>query len=872
MPNAFDQFDSEANEFDQFDDFSPPSNPDPGLKYSGNKETPKGAKENAFPSVLEKSISLAKTKDGKLLSDTGFAYIVEDMTSKAKSGDEFLSMPHNLSNPKVKSLEDTPEYILRGLPEDVARDLYEQYSKPGFDVISGQDGNFFQPTRAAKSAADFARFKSQNPDKAGIIESMGPNEAFMVGMGEGFYSVGEGVGLLEDRSPEQRAMDDALRSKHGGASAGKLTAQVLPFLVPGAAISNISSTPARIAAMGGLGATEGNIISRGEGQDANQIAKSTGIGFLIGTFGEAAIPAINSLGRKFAGSLKRGDISSDQLQKITIDADGNVSPEFQRILDDNGTTIEEFAEGVANGFDDPVMNAQRKKVFDDMGLDITEAQRTRSSDLFNTQQDALRREGPVKDAIERQDELLDQITKGQINSIGGVAQRANSTPIEAITDKAVQLDDEISELYKKAREQAPDDKVIKFSAAIENLRSNAPQNQMSNGTVQALRMKMRDMGVMDDEWKAIGKVDLNTSEELRKFANRIYGNANPEGREIIRQFKNNLDDDVFKSMDGLKSSPSQDQLDLLKEINSELEFLEIDDFDEANDMFITIASRMNVPINNIKSDLMLENGIYKFNILASSDDAVGYFKTARKAKADFEKGLDPDTINKFDKSKTSLVRDILTSTLEEDDLTKRVLSRGSKYKARHLQELKNYLTTGTEGQVAQGLQAWNDIRAAALQQIKDKSFTGAVTKTGTQSLSRSRLEGAIKAIGPSKMDVLFSPREREFLKKLMAVATLKEPPPGTFMGSGPSSPAIKELTNVVANKIPVFREIYGGVASKIRERANDRKVLELIDDAKVIADQNSKVSLKKFRSSPIGAAVGSVPAPIIASEASEEEN
>ncbi len=809
MANAFDQFDIN-NPFDQFDsgDISPSNGEVSSLASESSQvvsplsesQGQEKTQEDLRREQLLNSIQNMKARDGTPIKGTGMEYLIEDMTEKLNSNDPVLSLDHNLTNPHIQEVEDTPEYILRGLPEDVAKELYDKYSKPGYNWLTGEQTINFRPSRMAKKAAEFERYRAKDPGRAEVIEDLGPNESFMVGMGEGFYSIGEGVGLLEDRDPEQREMDKALRARQEGASVGKFTGQALPFLVPGGAISNIASTPARVATMGGLGAAEGNIIARGEGGDTNQIIKATGLGFRIGTLGEAALPAVNSLGRKYVRHLKKGNVSDDILNKVSVGPDGTPSPEFKKILDENGVEFDDFARGAAEGFDDPVMNAQRKKIFDDMGLDITEAQRTRNADLFNMQQDALRREGPIKTALERQEEILDQRMKGEVGGIGGVSQRANASPIEAITDKATQLDDEIQSLYKQAREAAPDAKNVKFNKASDSLSKNAPSNELTGGVVSALRQKMRQMGVIDESFKPVGRVSVEQAEELRKYANRLYSSTNGEGRMVIREFKDSLDDDVLS---------------------------------------------------------------------ASGQDL---FKQARKAKADFERGLDVDTINKFDKSKTSLVRDILTTTVEEDDLVRKVLSRGSKYKARHLSELKNYLTTGTEGQVAQGLRAWNDIRAAAMQQIKDEAFTGPLTRTGTQTLSRSKLENAIKKIGPAKMEVLFSSKERDFLKKLMAVATLKEPPPGTFMGSGPSSPAIKELTDVVKRRIPVLGDIYEGVVEKIQNRATDRKILELIDDAKIIAAQNEKLSFQKLRRSKAGTVAATIPTATVISSTAAADN
>lgn len=419
-------------------------------------------------------------------------------------------------------------------------------------------------------------------------------------------------------------------------------------------------------------------------------------------------------------------------------------------------------------------NAARQKAFDDLGLTPTEAQRTRDTDLFVEQQDAYRRGGRVRTALEAQEELLDRRATGEIEAIGGRPDAAATSPIEAITDKAIQLDEEISGLYKKARETIPADKNVKLSRAVQALKENAPSNELSGGVVKALRDKMVSMGVADKKFNAVGRIDVDSAEELRKYANRLYPSTNGEGRHIIGQFKERLDKDVFSAAGG---------------------------------------------------DL---------------------FGEARKAKASFERGLDPAKNNKFDSRRTSLVRDIRDNLVTEDEFVDKVLKRSSKYKASDLAELKNYLQSGTDGQIAQGMQAWNDIRASALQRIKEKSFSGPVTQTGTQSLSRAKLDGALKEIGPQKLNVLFSEAEREFLKKLEAVSVLKEPPPGTFTGSGPSGPAIRKVENLLS-KIPVFGEFTKDIVDGVKNKASERRVLTLVNDLEKINKENRKIEAGLFR-------------------------
>lgn len=698
-------------------------------------------------------------------------------------------------NPDVSL--DSEEFMFRGLPEEKIAEIKSGTMKredaKAVNPFVQQYGQTLPPDKdRIISKANFERLRNVNPTIAQQIEDTGGLDAFLIGAGEGFHSLARGVGI-GDRDEDTQFALEYLRSKKPSATAGKITAQALPFLVPGGAAANISSTPLRVAAMGATGAAEGNIIARGEGQN---VASGTVLGLSLGAGGEVLLPVINRLGRgKIAQSL--GKKADDIGIPDAITPDGKPTPEFQKILDDSNTSFDDFVEGASKEAGDPAANSARQKAFEDLDLTPTEAQRTRDTDLFVKQQDAFRRGGEVKTALERQEEALDLATRDATKAMGGVPQRAGASPIEAITDKAVQLDSEISALYKQAREAAPEAMNVKFTRASSVLQENAPSNEISGGVIKALRDKMQTMGVIDKKFQPVGKVSVEQAEELRKYANRLFPSTNGEGRYIISEFKNSLDDDVLS---------------------------------------------------------------------ASGQDL---FRQARKAKADFERGLDPSRKNKFDSRKTSLVRDMRDNLVSEDDFVDKVLKRSSKYKAEDLNELKSYLSNGSEGQVAQGMQAWNDIRAAAMDRIREKAFKGPITQTGTQSLSRAGLESALKEIGPQKIKVLFSGDEISFLRKLARVSALKEPPPGTFTGSGPSSPAIQKLERVVS-KIPLIGDMAGDTIKHLKNKADDKAVLELVDDLEKIADDNAKKAYITFRKSRAAAAASVIPLAAVAAASSKD--
>ncbi|WP_086931626.1 hypothetical protein [Agarilytica rhodophyticola] len=674
------------------------------------------------------------------------------------------------------------------------------------------------PTASTKRKNFIEELREKNPQLASVVEEVGGAEAFLIGAGEGFTSLGRGIGLADQPDETEKVAAQALRDYTGAATAGKITGQVAPFLVPGLAASNIASIPARTAAMSGIGATEGGVIARGEGGETKDVVAGAGLGLLLGGGSEILMPVLNSLGRRIiarthgesaAPAVTPSGAPTPELQSalddvgLTFDdlieqarraADEAPTPEAQSALDAAGTTADEVVDRTLRQGDSRAANSLRQGAFEDLGVTPTEAQRTRDTDLFVDQQDAFRRSGAVRDAVEQQDAILDTAARNEISRIGGTVQNASASPIEAVLSKTNHLNDEISQLYKEAREALPNDKNIKFNSAAKSLQRNRVTDELSGGVVKALRRHMKDLGVIDSNFKPVGRVSVDQAENIRKFANRLLKSTNGEGRHIIGQFKDALDEDVLR--------------------------------------------------------------------VAGND----FFERARRAKTNFERGLDPVKRDGFDQRKTSIVRDIRDNLIDEDEFFEKAIKRSSKYKPRDLRELRNYLLTGTESQIRQGQKAWDDVRSAALERIREKSFKGAETSLGTKSISRAGIDSALKEIGEPKLHILFSDKERAFIKKLSRIAALKEPPPATFTGSGPSSVAIENTTLKVLGAIPVIGEFLKASLGSMKNKVTEQRVLTLIDDAIEIQRENVRREFLQLRQSRTGAAVFSAPAGAVATQ------
>ena len=677
--------------------------------------------------------------------------------------------------------------VFSGLPQPIIDDIISKTSSNRNVRGAGA------LTSVRRRLANLERIRLVNPALATEIESIPGYEQFLIGAGKGFEDIGQGigrlVGLLDAEDVRDSPEYNALKSTSNTVTAGELAGQSAPFLPLGLGAGSVSNLAGRAALMSGTGALEGGIITAGQGGTPEEIAASAVLGGSLAGGSELALPVFSRVSRgivkKLTGRVPEGSL---------LQPNGRPTPEFQKVLDDNGLDVgdvESIAREYPDAFvDDIEGNARRQAAFEKLGITPTEAQRTRSATLFREQQDLVREgDTAVRAAIEAQDDALSRAVQSTSEAARAGAGTADNI-IDVVTDRSLRLDDEISSAYRAAREASPDVRNVRFDNAAQRLRSLAPRNERSQGTVNAIFQEMQARGLVDKNFKPIGRISVQQAEDLRQFANTLVPGANPQAREIIRQFKDALDEDVIR--------------------------------------------------------------------VAGED----VFANARAAKRSFEESFRKAKVSKFDQNQVSLVRDILENRIAPEELFEKAVRAKSRYKASDLQSLRDYLFSGTEGDVEAGLRAWNNLRGDALIHIKDTAFIGPVTQTGNQSLSRAGLDRAFKSIGDAKLKVLFSDNEIKFLRDLAAVASLKEPPPGTFTGSGPSGPAIRQLENSLNRlygKIPLIGDFITGTVDSIKTKAARERVLKLVNDAQKIEEAQAREAFNALRKSRIGDAASAIP-------------
>lgn len=181
------------------------------------------------------------------------------------------------------------------------------------------------------------------------------------------------------------------------------------------------------------------------------------------------------------------------------------------------------------------------------------------------------------------------------------------------------------------------------------------------------------------------------------------------------------------------------------------------------------------------------------------------FADARKAKRDFEAGLDKAKLSKFDSTKSNIVRDILENKIDPDDMINKVVL-SSRTNATDLKQLKRYLDDAPNGK-----EAFNDLRGDTMEFLKEKAFTGPIDSQGFQAFNVDGLRKALGRIKKPKMDVLFSKQEQKFLTDLAKTGKILQPVRGTGIGKGPSAQALENQLSRMLTRLPFIGDIIGDI-------------------------------------------------------------
>lgn len=438
--------------------------------------------------------------DVRLPDGTVIKNVPEDITKEAlmarlsKADPGFLDSVKAKVNPPSEDIRELPSFFQGDV--DRAFELYTGTAPEFKHIKRVQDREWYDPT-AVKTTDEYGNvvFEGEKgrvyPDKPGFT--------------------------MADIPQAVRATYDGLQV-------------AAPSLAGGAAVAPLKAVPAALT-MAGVGATSGGIRegyeSAFEGRDYNPMVPVTE--GAIDMAGEVGGRLLFRLLRPVAVRLfgKRGA----QMELVT--EDGQLTDDAIKILkSDGGDELlqAELAKMQRNGAL-TAEEAERANVFIRNNLQPTRAQVTRTADDFQAQQEAFKRSGDVRTALEAQDR---QVREG----FEGLVERSSGDPYQLVRDKVDEVDAVIDGLYKQAREAAPDVSNITTRRLSDALDAATGQDRASTGLLSAVKGKLKQMGAEDG-------ITATQAEELRSFINSFYDSTTPVGKRLIAQFKDALDDDVF---------------------------------------------------------------------------------------------------------------------------------------------------------------------------------------------------------------------------------------------------------------------------------------------------------------------------------------
>jgi hypothetical protein len=401
-----------------------------------------------------------------------------------------------------------------------------------------------------------------------LASEQGPLDAALISAGRGLTNVGRGLGLIDEEDPTTKAAITELQEQRPiSTTVGEILGETAPFLLPGGAIAKFGTIPGRVAAAGSVGALEGNILARGRGADETQALQAAGIGGGVASALELAFPVIGRIG----GKIFR-NVTGRQPKTPLFNNQGEPSQEFIRALDKAGLSFDDVTAEANRLIDvgeiDDAVSLGRKEFLETQGITPTKAQITGDATEFQAQQELAKTSGRVRRALEGQEAVLSNKFENAVTATGGSANKSNSPVIDFIADRSIDLDKQISDAYKAARDIAPTEKVVKPTSLVEGIRSIGASDRATGGLGGAVRDILNANGVLQKgKLKAIGRVDAQTAEQIRIDMNGLFDTLTPFGKKKLAGLKNALDNDVEKAVgkdifSGARSAKAQFEKDL----------------------------------------------------------------------------------------------------------------------------------------------------------------------------------------------------------------------------------------------------------------------------------------------------------------------
>lgn len=299
---------------------------------------------------------------------------------------------------------------------------------------------------------------------------LGTFERFAVGSGRGLTTLARGVGLAEPEDPATTQAFRQLSEDSPAAAIGEIVGEAVPFLAAaplagaglatgaGRALIPAARTLApRVLGSAALGATEGGIITRGQGGGTTETAIGAGAGGAIAGGLEVAFPVLSRVGRKVferLGRTPRGPLLTEQ---------GVPTPELQQALDETGTsfadlTEEAFAEVNREGVD-PAQAARaarlRAQDIPATAGDVSQDFAQQATEQRLLSQASSEAGNPLRQLKLQQSEAFKSRVNELVDSLG-VPDETGDTIKAALSGRKKLLRAEKNALYKEVADASPE--------------------------------------------------------------------------------------------------------------------------------------------------------------------------------------------------------------------------------------------------------------------------------------------------------------------------------------------------------------------------------------------------------------------------------
>lgn len=638
----------------------------------------------------------------------------------------------------------------------------EPISNPfGDEIVSGSEAEFIA--------------QRANPNRG-----VGPLQAFAISFGRGLTNIGRGLGIADEEPQTTSSVFQQLqRGRPISTTVGEIGGEIAPFLPAGVGVGAIQGMGGRIAASGLLGAIEGALISRGQGADIDDAAKTAGIsGLAAGTL-EAIFPHISRIGgalvRRVRGSQPRGPLFTNE---------GIPTPELQSALDESGITLEELAddaiktlEGAAKDGSSPdpeqLVRASR---FNQLGIEPTRGNVTQNfNDIAQEERLVSMASGETGEPLRQRRLQQSQAFAEGINSMVdelGVPGEAGEKIRLALTGQLQDLKSQKNELYKSVAEISP--QVAEMPLFTDTIAEALPTqaelrraSRLQGNNVAALQDLLVEFGI-DTSEQAVNEfvrsggevmpLSVGNIEEFRQALNQLRGGTSP-GERLTAQYVG----DVIKALDG--------EADI---IDSALQSANITD----RSLLAPIKQARDI-VRRIKTDF-------------SEQDIVGRI--------------------------VGVKRDGVTPLIEASKITGQLVSPSTPIEKLE-RTIKALQQSGPAGRAAQG-----DLQASVIIGALDDALRAPSRNTsGVQTIGYSQFIRSLDKIGEDRLKLIFSSNPQALAQVntfRQAAQDLTPPAMATPRGS---APVIMDYLNRMG-QIPGIAAIRDVVNFVVRAGADERAV------------------------------------------------